>query len=75
MDVPWENIKKYFIESVLFIKKALENGGSVFVHWKVSLDYFLYKFIIFSWDGISRSPSCICAYLIFYHNFKTNQAI
>jgi len=33
MDVPWENIKKYFIESVLFIKKALENGGSVFVHW------------------------------------------
>jgi hypothetical protein len=33
MDVPWENLGRHFMESALFIQRALKNGGVVFVHW------------------------------------------
>ena len=33
MDVPWENLGKHFLDSALFMKKAIDNGGIVFVHW------------------------------------------
>jgi protein-tyrosine phosphatase len=49
MDVPWENLGKYFMESAVFIQKAIKQGGVVFVH---------------CWAGISRSTSCIAAYLM-----------
>jgi hypothetical protein len=33
MDVPWENLGKYFMESAVFIQRAIKGGGVVFVHW------------------------------------------
>ena len=48
-DVPWENLGKHFMDSALFIQKAIKSGGVVFVH---------------CWAGISRSTSCIAAYLM-----------
>ena len=33
MDVPWENLGKHFLDSALFVKNAIDNGGTVFVHW------------------------------------------
>lgn len=33
MDVPWENLGRHFMDSVIFIKNAIKNGGTVFVHW------------------------------------------
>lgn len=33
MDVPWENIGKHFSNAVRFIRDAIRNGGTVFVHW------------------------------------------
>ncbi len=33
MDVPWENLGKHFLESAIFVKNAIDNGGIVFVHW------------------------------------------
>ena len=33
MDVPWENLGRHFMDSALFIQKAIKSGGTVFVHW------------------------------------------
>ena len=33
MDVPWENLGAHFMKAVMFIKGALAQGGTVFVHW------------------------------------------
>ena len=33
MDVPWENLGKHFMDSALFIQKAIKSGGTVYVHW------------------------------------------
>jgi len=49
MDVPSENLAKHFLVAALFIKNVLKEGGKVFVH---------------CWAGVSRSTSCICAYLM-----------
>ena len=60
-DVPWENLGRHFKEAAEFIKKAIkEEGGKVFVH---------------CWAGISRSTSCICAYLMMEHSLNLNQAL
>jgi len=55
MDVPWENLQKYFQPSVRFIKEAIESGGSVFVH---------------CYAGMSRSATIVVAYLMSEHNFE-----
>ena len=49
LDVPWEDIQKYFASSRKFIKTALNNGGVVFVH---------------CYAGVSRSAAIVCAYLM-----------
>jgi len=49
MDVPWENLSKYFLACNKFIKGALEQGGTVFVH---------------CYAGVSRSATIVIAYLM-----------
>lgn len=49
MDVPWENIQKHFHTCIKFIKEAITNGGTVFVH---------------CYGGVSRSATIVCAYLM-----------
>ena len=51
-DVPWENLGKHFMEAIEFMRNAIKSGGTVFVH---------------CWAGVSRSSSCIIAYLMYYH--------
>ena len=59
-DVPWENLGRHFHEAAAFIKSAVKSGGRVFVH---------------CWAGISRSTSCICAYLMKEHHITLNAAL
>ena len=49
LDVPWQNISKYFILSNKFIEEALNNGGNILVH---------------CYAGVSRSASFVIAYLM-----------
>ena len=49
LDMPYVNIMKYFPSAIQFIKDAIKSGGTVFVH---------------CFAGISRSSSCIIAYLM-----------
>ena len=60
MDVPWENLGAHFMKAVAFIKSALAAGGVVFVH---------------CWAGISRSSSCIAAYLMYEHGMSLSNAL
>ena len=60
MDVPWENLGKHFLEAALFIKNALASGGIVYVH---------------CWAGISRSSSCIAAYLMYEHGLSLSASL
>jgi len=60
MDVPWENLQQYFHSSIQFIKKAIEAGGSVFVH---------------CYAGVSRSATIVIAYLMSEHNYEMYEAI
>lgn len=55
MDVPWENLSKYFIACNKFIKGALEQGGTVFVH---------------CYAGVSRSATIVIAYLMSEHHMN-----
>ena len=47
--MPYVNIMKFFPAALTFIKEAISGGGTVFVH---------------CFAGISRSASCIIAYLM-----------
>ena len=60
MDVPWENLGKYFPDAVAFIRGAIQSGGTVFVH---------------CWAGVSRSSSCVIAYLMSEHGLSLSSAI
>jgi len=60
MDVPWENLGKHFMDAALFMKNAIKGGGIVFVH---------------CWAGISRSSSCIIAYLMYEHGMSLGNAV
>ena len=60
MDVPWENLGRHFMESANFIKNAIKDGGTVFVH---------------CWAGISRSTSCIIAYLMLHYGMNYAKAL
>lgn len=60
MDVPWENLGRHFMDSANFIKNALAKGGTVFVH---------------CWAGISRSTSCIIAYMMLHHGMSFQRSL
>ena len=60
MDVPWENLGKHFLEAAMFIKNALAQGGRVFVH---------------CYAGISRSTSCIAAFLMYEHGLSLSTSL
>jgi protein-tyrosine phosphatase len=47
--MPYVNIMKHFSTAISFIKEAISSGGTVFVH---------------CYAGISRSASCVIAYLM-----------
>ena len=59
-DVPYENLGKHFMDSAVFIQKAIKNGGVVFVH---------------CWAGISRSTSCIAAYLMLEYGMSLTNGL
>ena len=60
MDVPWENLSKYFSIGNRFIKEALANGGCVFVH---------------CYAGVSRSAAMVIAFLMYEHSMTMFQAM
>ena len=60
MDVPWENLSKYFPSAIKFIKDALAGGGTVFVH---------------CYAGVSRSAAILIAYLMQEHQLTMFQAM
>ena len=55
-----EDIKQFFDEGVEFIDKAIEGGGTVFVHCAA---------------GVSRSSTMVCAYLMKKYNWKFTKAL
>ena len=58
LDMPYVNLMKHFPEAIKFIKEGMANGG-VFVH---------------CYAGISRSASCVIAYLMSEHNMTFYEA-
>ena len=60
MDVPWENLTKYFASASKFIKNALAMGGTVFVH---------------CYAGVSRGASIVIAYLMQEHKMSMFEAM
>ena len=60
MDSPSENLGKHFLDAAKFISSALKSDGKVLVH---------------CWAGISRSTSCICAYLMLEYGLKVDEAV
>jgi len=60
MDVPWQDISKYFLVAIRFIKEALSNGGKVLVH---------------CYAGVSRSATIVIAYLMQEHNLGYYEAM
>jgi len=59
LDKKWENLGKHFMDSSQFMGNAIKNGGVVFVHCGA---------------GISRSSSCIIAYLMYEHGMNLEEA-
>jgi protein-tyrosine phosphatase len=57
--MPFENIMRFFAGAIEFIRSAITNGGTVFVHWYLKLPPNLN-----SYAGISRSASVVIAYLM-----------
>jgi len=60
MDVPWENLIKYFSECNRFIKNTLKCGGVVFVH---------------CYGGVSRSATLVIAFLMSQFNMSMFDAM
>jgi dual specificity phosphatase 12 len=65
-----ENIIIHLDQGVNFIKQGLEAGGTVVVHWYLSL--FL---ILCSNAGVSRSASFVIAYMIREQRMKFEEAL
>lgn len=60
LDLPQENISMYFDQVADFIHRCLSRHGKIVVHCAM---------------GISRSATCVIAYLIKYCNYDTFEAI
>lgn len=60
MDVPWENLSKYFESCIRFIKTAIKHGGGCLVH---------------CYGGVSRSATIVIAYLMSEHKMGMFEAL
>lgn len=60
MDIPSENIQKFFYEGAAFIESAIMSGGKVLVH---------------CFMGMSRSATIVCAYLMIKQNMTAERAL
>lgn len=49
LDMPFVNLQKHFQEAIKFMKDALSQGGAILVH---------------CYAGVSRSATCVAAYLM-----------
>ena len=59
LDLPSKNIYKHLPTAIKFIKASIKAGGTVFVH---------------CYAGISRSATCVMAYLMTYYKKSFNDA-
>ena len=60
VDIPGQDIKKYFPECLKYIEKSIQEGGRVLVHCIA---------------GISRSASVVIAYLIYKNGMTFTEAL
>lgn len=60
LDVPQQNISLHFPEVAAFIDEALAEGGKVLVNCQM---------------GMSRSSTCVLAYLILRHQMSADEAL
>ena len=60
LDISQTNISEHFPDIVQFIDSAISNGGKILVNCHL---------------GVSRSPTCVLAYLITRHNMTVAQAV
>ena len=60
LDVSQTNISDHFEDIVQFIDSAISGGGKVLVNCHL---------------GVSRSPTCVLAYLITKHNMSLTEAV
>lgn len=60
LDVEDENIMQFFPQTNAFIQEAVDNGSSVLVHCIA---------------GVSRSVTCVCAYLMQANNWTPDEAL
>jgi len=59
-DLPGSNISRYFHRTTDFISKAVDSGGLVVVN---------------CFMGLSRSSTCVAAYLMMKHNMSATRAV
>ena len=60
LDVSQTNISEHFNDIIHFIDSAISGGGKILVNCHL---------------GVSRSPTCVLAYLITKHNMSVAQAV
>jgi dual specificity phosphatase 12 len=60
LDMPYINLMCHFGEAIAYIKEGIAKGGGVFVH---------------CYAGISRSSSCVIAYLMSEHKMSFYEAM
>ena len=78
LDVPQQNISLHFPEVAAFIDEALAEGGEAFSEVRrknLSYTNTTGKVLVNCQMGMSRSSTCVLAYLILRHQMSADEAL